>query len=259
MRQWRSSLGAALTLALCALPLAASAETAAPSLEPKAIEILKAASDTLSKAQTLSFTAIATYERAARNGQPLYYSTVNDVTMQRPDKLKVVKRGDGAPDEFYFNGHTMMAYVPGAELVAIEEAPGTLDQMLDQAFEKAAIYFPFADVLTADPYAEMSKVLKSAFYVGQSIAVGDTTTDMIALAGDNVAAEIWIGTEDHLPRLVRVVYANEPAHAHYQTEYSHWKLGEVVKPETFVSEKAAQAKRIEFAPPGDNQPPQAAK
>ena len=256
-------------LALCAAPLTAVAQSTAPAasttaeahpaIEPKAIEILKAASAALAGANTLSFTAIGTYERSARNGQPLYYSSVHQVTMQRPDKLRVITLGDGTPDEFYYDGKTMMAYVPGAELVAVADAPPTIDKLLDEAWEKAAIYFPFADVLASDPYAELSKSLKSAFYVGRSIAVGGVKTDMIALAGDEVAAEVWIGVDDHLLRMVRVVYAHEPANARYSTEYSNWKLGEPVDAKAFASEKAAKAKRIEFAPPGDATPPKDVK
>jgi hypothetical protein len=225
-----------------------------PALEPAAVEILKAASAALAGANTLSFTAVSTYERAARNGQPLYYSSVHKVTMQRPDKLRVITPGDGTPDEFYYDGKTMMAYVPSSNLVAVAEAPPTIDKLIDEAWDKAAIYFPFSDIIASDPYAELSKTLKSAFYVGRSIAVGGVTTDMVALAGDDVAAELWVSVDDHLPRLVRVVYANEPAHARYQTEFSNWKLNEHVPPGTFMSEKAAAGTHIAFAPPGDTEP-----
>jgi len=227
----------------------------APALEPKAMEILKATSQKLAAAKTMAFTAVSTYERAARNGQPLYYSSIHEVTLARPDKLRVVTPGDGTPDEFYFDGKTMMAYVPSKNVVAVADAPPTIDQLLDHAWEKAAIYFPFADVLASDPMAELSKTLKSAFYVGRSIAVGGVPTDMIALAGDEVAAEVWIGVSDHLPRQVRVVYANEPAQARYQTVFSDWRLNIPVTPGMFTNPKAAKAERIDFAPPGDATPP----
>lgn len=232
---------------------------AAQTIEPKAIELLKAASAALAGAHTVSFNAIATYERAAPNGQPLFYSSVSQVTLQRPDKLRVVTLGDGTPDEFYYDGKSMMAYIPSAELVAVSDAPPTIDKLLDEVWEKAAIYFPFADVIASDPYAELSKNLKSAFYVGRSIAVGGAPTDMVAIAGDDAAGQIWLGADDHLPRMIRVVYAHEPAHALYQTEFSNWKLGEKVEATAFASEKAAKAKRIEFAPPGDPKPPAAPK
>jgi hypothetical protein len=244
-------------LAQNAPPAAAPAAPAQSMIESKAAELLKAASAALAGAQDLSFTSTATYERAASNGQPLYYSTVSKVTMQRPDKLRVITLGDQTPDEFYYDGKTMMAYIPSADLVAISDAPPTIDKLLDDVWEKAAIYFPFSDVLASDPYAALSKNLRSAFYVGQSIAVGGVKTDMVAIAGDDAAAEIWIGADDHLPRMIRVVYANEPAHALYQTEFSNWKLGEKAEAGAFTSEKAAKGKRIAFAPPGGPKPPEA--
>jgi len=255
-------------MALVAAPVAAPAQNTpaatapaapAPVMEPKAIEVLKAASDKLAAANTLQFTAVSTYERAARNGQPLYYSLVHQVMVQRPDKMRVITPGDGTPDEFYYDGKTMMAYVPSSDLVAVADAPPTIDKLVDEAWDKAAIYFPFSDIIASDPYAELSKTLKSAFYVGRSIAVGGVATDMVAVAGDDVAAEVWIGVDDHLPRLIRAAYANEPAHARYETQFSNWKLGEPVPTDAFASAKAAKATHIEFAPPGEPEPPAAAK
>ncbi|MBV8613658.1 MAG: DUF2092 domain-containing protein [Acetobacteraceae bacterium] len=229
-----------------------------PPIEEKAVAILKAACEVLSSAKAMSFTAVNTYEKAARNGQPLFYSTLNEVTMQRPDRLRVITPGDGIPDEFYYNGKTMVAYVPSADMVAVADAPPTIDQMVDAAWEKAAIYFPFADVILSKPCKVFEEEgMNSAFYVGQSTVVGGTTTDMVAVAADNVQAELWIGAADHLPRLVRVVYPHEPGRALYQTEYSNWRLTDSVDPGAFSSDKAAKAKPIPFEPPGASAPPNA--
>jgi len=225
-------------------------------IDPKVTAILRAGCDKLSGAQTLAFTAVDTYERAARNGQPLYYTVQSRVTLQRPDKLRVVKLGDGVPDEFYYDGKIMAAYVPSADLVAVANAPATIDEMLDAAWDIAGIYFPFADVMVSHPCTVFDN-LSSAFYVGQSVVVGSTRTDMVALTAEGVQAELWIDATDHLPRMVRVTYANEPAHAHYQTEYSDWQLGGSVDAATFRSDKVATAKHVEFSPPGAIPPPAA--
>jgi len=220
-------------------------------IAPKAVEVIKSACAALEAAKAMSFTAVNTYEKAARNGQPLYYAVQNRVTMQRPDKLRVITPGDGVPDEFYYDGKTMMVYVPSADMVAIADAPPTIDAMVDAAWETAAIYFPFADMILSKPCDMFEKEgMNSAFYVGQSHVVGGTTTDMVAVAADNVQAELWIGTDDHLPRLIRVVYPNEPAHALYQTEYSDWHLTDAIASTTFTSEQAKAGKRIPFHPPG---------
>jgi hypothetical protein len=230
-------------------PTQAAAPPAA-AVDPKVAGILRAACDTLSHAKAMSFTAVDTYEHAALNGQPLYYTVKSLVTLQRPDKLKVVKLGDGVPDEFYYDGKTMAAYIPSANLVAVADAPPTIDAMLDAAWNLAAVYFPFSDVLVAHPCEVFQGRMGSAFYVGQSHVVGNTTTDMVAVAGNDVQAELWIGAKDHLPRMVRVVYPDEPAHARYSTEYSDWKITDSVPAETFHSAKAMAAPRMPFQPPG---------
>jgi hypothetical protein len=227
------------------------APTQPPWVEQKAVDILKAGCDVLGKAKAMSFDALNTYEKAARNGQPLFYSTLNHVTMQRPDKLRVITVGDGVPDEFYYDGKTVMAYVPTEDLVAVADAPPTIEQMIDVVWEKAAIYFPFSDVILPKPCAVFEEDgINSAFYVGQSKVIGGTTTDMVAVAADNVQAELWIGTNDHLPRLIRAVYPHEPGHALYQTQYSNWHLMDSVDLGTFTSDTAKRGKPMPFAPPG---------
>jgi hypothetical protein len=251
-------LAIALALALQPNPAAAQNTPAAPSkIDPKATAVLQAACDVLSAAQVMSFTAVDTYERAARNGQPLYYTVESKVTLQRPDKLRVIKVGDGVPDEFYYDGKSMMAYIPSANLVAVSDAPPTIDAMLDAAWDIAGIYFPFSDVVMSQPCSVLDKNVTSAFYVGESVVVGGTPTQMVAIAGDGLQAELWIGAEDHLPRMIRVTYPNEPAHARYQTDYSEWQLGGPVDAAAFKSEKAASATRIAFQPPPLSAPPEA--
>ena len=105
-----------------------------------------------------------------------------DVAMQRPDKLRVIIPGDGPASEFYYDGKSMMAYAPAENLVAVADAPPTIDGTLKAAFEAADIYYPFTDLLVADPYAAMADGAILAFYIGPSGMVGDTKTEMLAWA-----------------------------------------------------------------------------
>src|SRR2546423_1368259 len=81
-------------------------------LETRAIDILKAASARLAAAKSMAFTAVVSYESPSRLGPPLVYATKSEVTLQRPDKLKVITLGDGPPSEFYYDGKIMMALAP---------------------------------------------------------------------------------------------------------------------------------------------------
>jgi len=233
---------------------AKGAPAAAPKLEPKAMAVLQAMGQRLAAAHTLTFTALSTEESPSRHGPPLAYTTLSDVTLQRPDKLRVITAADGPASEFYYDGKTMMAFAPAENLVAVADAPPTINAALKAAYESAAIYFPFTDVLVADPYKDLADELRLAFSIGQSHVVGGTTTDMVAIATDRVFAQVWIGADDKLPRLVRAVYLDDPARLRHEIEFSAWKLDGPVSADAFGSSRATGATRIEFARP-DPSPP----
>jgi hypothetical protein len=231
-------------------PPAKSAAPAAPQLDPKAIAILKAASDRLASAHTLRFTAVVSYENPSVYAAPLLYTTSSDVVVERPDKLRVITSGDGPASAFYYDGKTMVAFAPAENLVAVAEAPPTLDATLRAVYDSAATYFPFADFIVSDPYKDIADDLQLAFYIGQSKIVGGTTTDMVAYANSDVFVQIWIGAEDKLPRMARAVYARDPNHLRHQMELSNWQLDLHVPPDAFeTAEIVASAKHIDFARP----------
>jgi len=267
------SVRRALLLALAVLPTAVGAQAAPaakkagahrkpvatpvvePQLEPKAIDILKAASSRLAAAPAMTFTAVVSYENPCRYGPPLVYTTRSEVTLQRPDKLRVITTADGPASEFYYDGKTMMAFEPAANLVAVADAPPTIDATLKAAYDSAAIYFPFTDLIVTDPYQDIADGLRVAFYIGQSQVVGGTTTDMVAYANSDVFVQAWIGAEDKLPRRVRAVYRNDPVQLRHQLDLSDWQLAPAVPIESFASEKASKAQRIQFARPDPQLPP----
>src|SRR5271169_1310792 len=218
-------------------------------LEPKAVEILKATGDRLAAAHTLSFTAVETFESLSRQGVPLVFANKYEVTLQRPDKLRVILAGDGPASEFYYDGKIMMAFAPAENLLAIADAPPTIDQALEALYHFSGTYFPFTDLIVADPYKDWSPGVVLAYYVGQSRIVGETTTDIVAYVGDGVFEEIWIGVEDKLPRLVHAVYLDDPDQIRHNLLLSNWQLDLAVPTDAFAPADAANAKRIPFAHP----------
>jgi hypothetical protein len=232
-----------------AQPPSANSPASEPEIQPQAAAMLKAMSERLAAAKTITFTAVSTYESPATNGQPLYYATISQVTVQRPNKLRVITPGDGPPTEFYYDGKRMIAFDPGMDLAAVADAPATIDAMAKAAYDKAAIYFPFIDFIVADPYKDMAESLKSAFVVGRSYVVGGVLTDMVAIASETVQAEIWIGVADKLPRMMRAVYPKEPGHKRYEAEFSDWGLNDRVNANAFASPRVQTAPRIEFERP----------
>jgi hypothetical protein len=215
-------------------------------VEEQALDVLLTASDRLAAARTMTFTARSVYEVPGPTAAPVYLTTESQVTLQRPDKLKVLTQGDGTALEFYYDGKTMMALDPGQNVLAEAEAPSTIDAMLAVALDKADIYFPFDDVIASDPGKVFREGLVSAVHVGQSKLVGGVVTDMVVLTAEGVHGQIWIGADDKLPRMIRVTYPMLPGSPDYVTEYTNWSIDPPVDASTFAPSNAEQAARIEF-------------
>jgi hypothetical protein len=75
----------------------------------------------------LSFTAVETFESLSRQGAPLVYGNKFETVLQRPNKLRVLLEGDGRTSEFYYDGKIVMAYAPAENLVAVADAPSTIE------------------------------------------------------------------------------------------------------------------------------------
>ena len=260
-------LGAALALPAAAQSASASpagkpvaAKKAAkpapfkPVLEQRAIDLLQAMSQRLAAAKSLSFTAVASYEYPSRLGPPIVYTVRYEVALQRPNQLRIVVPGDGPAFEFTFDGKEMVAFAPKENLVAVAEAPPTLEGALKKAFDSAAIYFPFTDLLLADPYGAIAPGAIQAFVVGPSAIVGGVRTDMLVWASNEVFLQLWIGSDDKLPRRIRAQFRADPKGLRHDLELSNWQLDGVLPADAFSTAKAKAGLPMAFAAPGRKVP-----
>ncbi len=220
-----------------------------PAPDPKAVEILKAACAKLASAGSMSFTALGAYEVPSLWGPPLIYGRIYEVALQRPDKLAVMTIGDGPRTEFYDDGKVMMSFHPAENLVAVAGAPTTIDRALEKLYREAGTYFPFTDVIVADPWKDIESDLTGAFYVGESMLVGGKTTDVIAYETNGVFIQMWIGKDDKLPYMARAMYVDDPLQLRQSVQFSKWNLTPTVALETFTTSKASGADKIPFNHP----------
>lgn len=237
-----------------AAPKKAAAKPFTPVLEPRAIELLQAMSRRLAAAKSLSFTAVAAYEYPSRLGPAIVYTMRYDVALQRPNQLKIVVPGDGPASEFTYDGKEMVAFAPAENLVAVADAPPTLEGALKKAFDTAAIYFPFTDLLLPDPYGAIAPGAILAFVVGPSAVVGGVKTDMIVWASNDVFLQIWIGVDDQLPRRIRAQFRADPKGLRHDLELANWQRDGALPAETFSTAKAKAGQPMAFAAPGRKVP-----
>ena len=217
-------------------------------LEPRAIDLLKAMSAKLAAAKSMSFTATVGYEYPSKLGPPIVYTSRYDVTMQRPNKLKVIMPGDGPASEFYYDGKTMMAFAPAENLVAVADAPPTIEAALKVAFDTAAIFYPFTDLLVTDRMRRLPTVRSWPFISGRRARWADRRPT--CWAGRTRMSSCRSGSAPMTaPRRIRATYAADPMQLRHEMELTNWQLDGTIAAEAFASAKAQAAGRIAFKSP----------
>lgn len=116
-------------------------------------------------------------------------------------------------------------------MTAIPEASPTIEGALRFVLDKAAIFYPFTDLLLPDPHAVMTDKVLHAFYIGPSGAVGGVPTEAVAGATKEAFFQTWVGTDDKHMLL------------------SNWQLDVAHAEGTFASPNAQAAQRMAFAKP----------
>jgi hypothetical protein len=216
--------------------------------DPRALAALKAMSDRLAAAKSLTFHAHNSVPMLGPNLQWVTLLGTARVALERPNKLFIERGGDQTPIEVYYDGKTFALHEPRAKLFAEAPAPATVDATLAELLGPSLAGFPYLELLLADPYAALTASLGGALYVGHSTVDG-VKTEHLAFRGPGVDWEIWIGAEDRLPRLVQAKYVDLGKAPAITTRFTDWKLDAPIPASTFTLGKAAGAQQIELARP----------
>jgi hypothetical protein len=225
-------------------------ETApAPIMEPRALDLLKRMSATLSAAKAFTYRSRSTVEVPAKTGQFITLFANSEVALERPNKLRVHVTGEVPNFDFYYNGTSVAAFAPKTQVYSLANAPDTIDAMLKSVMDKGGIYFPSADVMYSDPYAMLTKDLTNAFVVGSDM-VDRVPCQHLAFMGPGVHWEIWIATgKSPLPRRLVVTYTEVQNFPRFLVEFSNWNLKPKLAANRFTFKKPPNATQVEFSPP----------
>ncbi len=223
-----------------------------PAIEQNALDVVKKMSEALEKAKTMQFQARVQSEAPSLDGISVIYTSNSAFAVQRPNKMAVLRTGQGNPSELIYDGKSIVAITPQTDIVAYSKAPASIDEMAEFVFQKAGIYFPGGMILLSDPYSNITGDLRAAFVVGKTTLVGGVETDVVVLAGSGVEGQFWIGSQNKLPYMMTMIYTKEPNRPRVTVEYSDWKINQPIDAARFNTEKVANAIKIDFARPDAN-------
>ena len=138
----------------------------------EAKRLLKAMSDDLAAQKAISFDYNATLEVVTNDDQKLGLASSGTIALNRPDKIHTTRSGGFVDAETVFDGKTLTLLGKNANKYAQVEAPGTIDQLIDELRDKLSKPLPAADLLMSDPYGQLMQDVYDSKDLGSGVVNG---------------------------------------------------------------------------------------
>jgi hypothetical protein len=225
-----------------------------PAIGARADLLLRSMSDYLGAAQEFSFRADVAYDSVATDGQKIQYGGTANISVRRPDRLRVLYEGDERPRQVIVAGETFTMLDRENNVYASASVPGELGAALDHIFERYGFSVPIADLIYPDPYRTLTGSVQAGSVVGRHRVAG-APCHHLAFTQEGIDWQIWI--EDGpapLPRKLVITYKDEPGSPQYSATLSEWDLEPRISKGYFEFQPPAGSGEIEFLPgPGEDQ------
>jgi hypothetical protein len=205
--------------------------------------MFKAMSDYMAAQKTISFDYDATLEVVTKDNQKLGLASSGRMALNRPDKIHGARSGGFADVEFAFDGKTLTLLGKNANIYAQVEAPGTIDQMIDELKDKYQRPVTGSDLLLSDIYDHLMPPVVSAKDLGSGV-IGGVECDHFAFRTPEVDWQIWIAQGDRPYPCRYVITSTKIAQApQYTVDIRSWKTGAEVA-DTFTLQLPKDAKKL---------------
>lgn len=220
------------------LPSAASADEAAARL------LIKAMSDYLATQTAISFSYDSSLEIVTSDKQKLALASSGAVVLNRPDKVRVTRRGGFADIEAIFDGKTLTLIGKNGNIYGEVNEPGSIDHLIDALRDKYERPIPGADLLMSNLYVELMDSVTEVRDLGSGV-IGGVECDHLAVRKSEVDWQIWIAQGDR-PYPCRYVITSKLVTdgPQYSIQTRDWKTGNDVAADDFAFKNTANAKKI---------------
>ncbi|MEK1889268.1 MAG: DUF2092 domain-containing protein [Phyllobacterium sp.] len=241
----------AVSAAAIALYIVAGPSFAAGADEAGAKKLMKAMSDYLAAQKAISFNYDTNLEVVTKDHQKLLLASSGKIELGRPDKLRATRHGGFANVEITFDGKTVTLFGKDANLYTQVDAPGTIDQLVDELRDKLHRPVPGADLLLPNVYDELMQDVTNAKDLGSGV-IGGTECDHLAFRAKDLDWQIWIAQGEHPYPCRYVITATKVDRApQYSIQISDWKTGTDVAADDFEFKNSTNADKVDLKKLGD--------
>ena len=207
--------------------------------------LLKAMSDYLAAQKVISLAYDSVFEVVTKENQKLQLATSGTVELNRPDKIHTTRQSGFSDTEMVFDGKTLSILGKGKNAYVQTEAPGTIDQLIDQLRDKFHRQLPGADLLQSGVYDELMTDVTDVKDLGSGVINGHEC-DHLAFRAKDTDWQIWIAQGKN-PYPCRYVITSKGVDQapQFTMEIRDWKAGGSPAASDFTFTPPAGAKKLD--------------
>jgi hypothetical protein len=215
--------------------------------EASAKALVKAMSDYMSAQSAISFSFDTDLEIVTKDKQKLALASSGTVTLSRPDKVHVTRRGGFADVEAIFDGKTLSLIGRNANVYGQVDVPGSIDHLIDELRDKYHRPVPGADLLESNVYDALMPQVIDAKDLGSGV-IGGVECDHLAFRTNEVDWQIWIA-QGARPYPCQYVITSKLVDngPQYSVQIRDWKTGNEVASDDFSFKNSTDAKKLELS------------
>ena len=202
-------------------------------------------SDYLAAQKAISLGYDSIFEVVSKDHQKLQLATSGTVDLSRPDKIHTTRKSGFSDTEMTFDGKTLSILGKGQNAYVQAEAPGTIDNLIDQLRDKFHRQLPGADLLQSNVYDTLMTDVTDIKDLGSGVINGKEC-DHLAFRAKDTDWQIWIaqGPEPYPCRYVITSKGVDQA-PQFTLEVRDWKAGSAAAQPAFSFTPPAGAKRLD--------------
>jgi len=207
--------------------------------------LLKAMSDYLAAQKNISMGFDSIFEVVSKDHQKLQLATSGTVELSRPDKIHTTRKSGFSDTEMVFDGKTLSILGKGQNAYVQADAPGTVDNLIDQLRDKFHRQLPGADLLQSDVYDGLMEDVTDIKDLGSGVINGQEC-DHLAFRAKDTDWQIWIhqGANPYPCRYVITSKGVDQA-PQFTLEVRDWKVGGSPGAADFTFKAPAGAKKLD--------------
>lgn len=206
---------------------------AQPEMQQQAVDALNKLGSYLRSLKSFRIVADSVTDAVLTTGQNVGFLHRTEMSVQRPNKVRVVVTGSRAPKGFIYDGHTFVLFNDTHNYYSRVPAPPTIRELITDADQKYGVQLPLVNLFYWGQQSDDEKALTTALFIGLDKVEGKWCNHY-AYQQPGLDWELWIQTGSRpLPCRFVVTDTTQPSRPQHAVNYQ-WTLDPSFDAATFV-------------------------